>query len=152
MAFDKVKRHVADARAKGGTILAGGVPHALGGTFFEPTLIGDARLDMEFAQEETFGPVAACFKFKTEDEVIAMANDTPYGLSAYFYSRDLARVWDIAERLQVGIVGVNEGIISTEIAPFGGVKDSGLGREGSHYGLDDYLTLKYVLLGGMRKR
>ena len=152
MAFDKVQRHVADARAKGGTVLTGGAPHALGGTFYQPTLIGDANPQMEFAQEETFGPVAACFKFKTEDEVVAMANDTAYGLSAYFYSRDLARVWDIAERLQVGIVGVNEGIISTEIAPFGGVKDSGLGREGSHYGLDDYLTIKYVLLGGMRKR
>ena len=133
-------------------MLTGGAPHALGGTFYQPTLIGDATQDMEFAQEETFGPVAACFKFKTEDEVIAMANDTAYGLSAYFYSRDLARVWDIAERLQVGMVGVNEGIISTEIAPFGGVKDSGLGREGSHYGLDDYLSIKYVLLGGMRKR
>ncbi len=152
MAFDKVQRHVADAVARGGTVLTGGAPHALGGTFYQPTLIGNATRDMEFAQEETFGPVAACFRFKTEDEVIAMANDTAYGLSAYFYSRDLARVWDIAERLQVGIVGVNEGIISTEIAPFGGVKDSGLGREGSHYGLDDYLSIKYVLLGGMRKR
>jgi succinate-semialdehyde dehydrogenase/glutarate-semialdehyde dehydrogenase len=152
MAFDKVQRHVADARAKGGVVLTGGEPHALGGTFYQPTLIGNAHQEMEFAQEETFGPVAACFKFKTEDEVVAMANDTAFGLSAYFYSRDLARVWDIAERLQVGIVGVNEGIISTEIAPFGGVKDSGLGREGSHYGLDDYLTIKYVLLGGMRKR
>ena len=149
-ALKKVRDHVADARAQGGRVLMGGQSHVLGGTFFQPTLIADAKASMQLAQEETFGPVAACFRFTTEDEVIALANDTPFGLSAYFYSRDLARVWDVAERLQVGMVGVNEGIISTEIAPFGGVKESGLGREGSHYGLDDFLTVKYVLMGGMR--
>lgn len=149
-ALKKVRDHVADARAQGGRVLMGGQSHVLGGTFFQPTLIADAKASMQLAQEETFGPVAACFRFTTEDEVIALANDTAFGLSAYFYSRDLARVWDVAERLQVGMVGVNEGIISTEIAPFGGVKESGLGREGSHYGLDDFLTIKYVLMGGMR--
>jgi succinate-semialdehyde dehydrogenase/glutarate-semialdehyde dehydrogenase len=106
---------------------------------------------MDMAHEETFGPVAACYKFSSEAEVIQIANDTPFGLSAYFYSKDLARVWRVAEQLEVGIVGVNEGIISTEIAPFGGVKESGLGREGSHYGLDDYMEVKYVLMGGLRK-
>ena len=106
---------------------------------------------MDMAHEETFGPVAACYKFSSEAEVIQIANDTPFGLSAYFYSKDLARVWRVAEQLEVGIVGVNEGIISTEIAPFGGVKESGLGREGSHYGLDDYMEVKYILMGGLRK-
>lgn len=106
---------------------------------------------MDMAHEETFGPVAACYKFSSEAEVIQIANNTPFGLSAYFYSKDLARVWRVAEQLEVGIVGVNEGIISTEIAPFGGVKESGLGREGSHYGLDDYMEVKYVLMGGLRK-
>ena len=149
-ALKKVQHHVADALAQGGRVLMGGKPHLLGGTFYHPTLIAGAKASMQLAQEETFGPVAACFRFTTEDEVIALANDTPFGLSAYFYSRDLARVWDVAERLQVGMVGVNEGIISTEVAPFGGVKESGLGREGSHYGLDDFLNIKYVLLGGMR--
>ena len=145
-----MQHHVADALAQGGRVLMGGKPHLLGGTFYHPTLIAGAKASMQLAQEETFGPVAACFRFTTEEEVIALANDTPFGLSAYFYSRDLARVWDVAERLQVGMVGVNEGIISTEVAPFGGVKESGLGREGSHYGLDDFLNIKYVLLGGMR--
>lgn len=151
-ALAKVERHVADAVAQGAQVLCGGQRHALGGTFYLPTVITGATVDMQMAQEETFGPVAACYRFTTEAQAIALANDTPFGLSAYFYSRDLARVWAVAEQLECGIVGVNEGIISTEIAPFGGVKESGQGREGSHYGLDDYMELKYVLMGGLRKR
>jgi succinate-semialdehyde dehydrogenase/glutarate-semialdehyde dehydrogenase len=150
-ALQKVTRHVADAVAKGAKALCGGQPHALGGTFYEPTVLVNASADMDMSQEETFGPVAACYRFKDEEEAIALANATPFGLSAYFYSRDLARIWQVAERLEVGMVGVNEGMISTEIAPFGGVKESGMGREGSHYGLDDYLVVKYVLMGGLRK-
>lgn len=150
-ALDKVLRHLGDAQAKGARVLCGGRPHALGGTFFEPTVLVDADPQMAMAEEETFGPVAACYRFHTETEVIALANATRYGLSAYFYSRDLARVWHVAEQLEAGIVGVNEGIISTEIAPFGGVKESGLGREGSRHGLDDYMEIKYVLMGGLRK-
>lgn len=149
-ALKKVERHVQDAIALGANLLVGGELHALGGTFYQPTLLANANVQMQLAQEETFGPVAACFRFKTEDEVLALANDTPFGLSAYFYSRDLARVWDFAERLQVGMVGINEGMISTEVAPFGGVKESGFGREGSNHGLDDYLSLKYMLVGGLR--
>lgn len=149
MAFDKVQRHVEDARAKGAKVLCGGKPHALGGTFYEPTVLTGATTDMLLAQEETFGPVAACFKFSDEAEVIKVANDTPFGLSAYFCTRDLARAWRVAEALESGIVGINEGIISTEIAPFGGVKESGLGREGSKYGIDDYVEMKYVLMGGL---
>ncbi|MEJ8824431.1 NAD-dependent succinate-semialdehyde dehydrogenase [Variovorax humicola] len=149
-ALAKVERHVADAKGLGARVVVGGQPHALGGTFYQPTLLTEASPAMQFAQEETFGPIAACFRFRTDDEAIALANDTPFGLSAYFYSRDLARVWDVSERLQVGMVGVNEGLISTEVAPFGGVKESGMGREGSSHGLDDYLNLKYVLLGGLR--
>lgn len=150
-ALAKVQRHVADAVKRGATVLTGGQPHALGGTFFQPTVLAGATPDMEMAQEETFGPVAACYRFQTEAEVIALANDTPYGLSAYFYSRDLARVWHVAEHLQAGIVGINEGLISTEVAPFGGVKESGMGREGSRYGIEDYLETKYLLMGGLRK-
>lgn len=151
-ALSKVRRHVADARAKGGRVLCGGEDHPLGGTFFQPTVIADAHDGMEMAQEETFGPVAACYRFDTEDEVIRMANATRVGLAAYFYSRDLARVWSVAESLEVGMIGVNEGLISTELAPFGGIKESGMGREGSRYGLDDYLETKYVLMGGLRQR
>ncbi|QDL53996.1 NAD-dependent succinate-semialdehyde dehydrogenase [Rhodoferax aquaticus] len=151
-ALAKVERHVADAVAQGAQVLCGGQRHALGGTFYAPTVITGATTDMQMAQEETFGPVAACYRFTTEAQAIALANDTPFGLSAYFYSRDLARVWAVAEQLECGIVGVNEGIISTEIAPFGGVKESGQGREGSQYGIDDYMELKYVLMGGLRKR
>ena len=149
MAFEKVQRHVDDARAKGAKVLCGGKPHALGGTFYEPTVLTGATPDMLLAQEETFGPVAACFKFSDEAEVIKVANDTPFGLSAYFCTRDLARAWRVADALEAGIVGINEGIISTEIAPFGGVKESGLGREGSKYGIDDYVEMKYVLMGGL---
>ena len=150
-ALDKVQKHVQDALGKGAQALCGGQPDALGGTFFQPTVLVNANAQMEMAHEETFGPVAACYKFSTEEEVIRLANATAFGLSAYFYSRDLARVWHVAEKLEVGIVGVNEGIISTENAPFGGVKESGMGREGSHYGLADYMEVKYVLMGGLRK-
>jgi succinate-semialdehyde dehydrogenase/glutarate-semialdehyde dehydrogenase len=149
-ALDKVKRHIADATSKGAKIILGGQPHALGGTFFEPTILIDATQDMLIASEETFGPVAPLFRFETEEEAIAMANDSAFGLSAYFYSNNIHRVWHVAEALESGMVGINEGIISTEVAPFGGVKESGLGREGSHYGLDEYMELKYLCLGGMR--
>ena len=149
-ALDKVKNHVADALSKGARVIAGGKPHALGGTFYQPTVLVGATHDMLIAQEETFGPVAACFRFDTEEEAIAAANDTPFGLSAYFYTRDMARTWRVAEALESGIVGINEGIISTEVAPFGGVKQSGLGREGSKYGLDEYIELKYLMMGGLK--
>lgn len=148
-AMAKVERHIEDATAKGASIALGGKPHALGGTFFEPTILTDATQDMLIASEETFGPVAPLFRFETEDEVIAMANDTEFGLAAYFYSNDIRRIWYVAEALEVGMVGINDGIISTETAPFGGVKESGLGREGSHYGLDEFMELKYLCLGGI---
>jgi succinate-semialdehyde dehydrogenase/glutarate-semialdehyde dehydrogenase len=148
-ALAKVELHVGDALEKGATVLCGGRRHALGGTFFEPTILAEASSEMLIAQEETFGPVAACFRFKDEAEVLQKANDTPFGLSAYFYSRDIGRVWRMAEGLEAGMVGINEGIISTEVAPFGGIKESGLGREGSKYGLDDYLEIKYLLMGGL---
>ena len=143
-AVDKVKEHIADAKSKGGKVLAGGKPHALGGTFFEPTIITGATKDMLFATEETFGPVAPLFKFDTVDEVIELANDTIFGLACYFYANDLSRVTKVAEALEYGMVGINTGLISTEVAPFGGVKQSGLGREGSHHGIDDYLEMKYI--------
>ena len=143
----KVEEHVADALAKGARVLSGGKRHALGGTFYEPTLLADVDARMLIAREETFGPVAPLFRFDTEAEVIAMANDTEFGLAGYFYTRDLARCWRVAEALECGIVGVNTGIISTEVAPFGGIKQSGNGREGSKYGLDDYTELKYVCIG-----
>ncbi|MCC4265908.1 NAD-dependent succinate-semialdehyde dehydrogenase [Oceanimonas baumannii] len=148
-AFDKVAAHVADALSKGGRLVCGGAPHALGGTFYQPTVIADANEDMQLAQEETFGPVAACFKFTREDEVIARANNTPFGLAAYFYTQELGRVFRVSEALESGMVGVNEGIISNEVAPFGGVKESGLGREGSQIGLDEFLETKYVNLGNL---
>jgi succinate-semialdehyde dehydrogenase/glutarate-semialdehyde dehydrogenase len=148
-ALAKVELHVGDALEKGAKLLCGGRRHALGGTFYEPTILAEASSEMLIAQEETFGPVAACFRFKDEAEVLQKANDTPFGLSAYFYSRDIGRVWRMAEGLEAGMVGINEGIISTEVAPFGGIKESGLGREGSKYGLDDYLEIKYLLMGGL---
>jgi len=148
-ALGKVEQHVGDALEKGGKLLCGGQRHALGGTFFEPTVITEVNDQMLIAQEETFGPVAACFRFKDEAEVLRRANDTPFGLSAYFYSRDIGRVWRVAEGLEAGMVGINEGIISTEVAPFGGIKESGLGREGSRYGLEDYMEIKYLLMGGL---
>jgi succinate-semialdehyde dehydrogenase/glutarate-semialdehyde dehydrogenase len=145
----KVEDHVADAVAKGARVVLGGKRHARGGTFFEPTVLANVTTQMKIAREETFGPVAPLFRFAREDEAIAMANDTEYGLAAYFYGNDLKRVWRVAEALEFGIVGINEGIISTEVAPFGGVKESGFGREGSKYGIDDYLSIKYLCLGGM---
>jgi len=148
-ALQKVQAHVADALQKGAKVLTGAKPHALGGTFYEPTVLADASSSMLIAREETFGPVAACFRFKTEEEAIAAANATPFGLSAYFYTQDLARAWRVGEALESGMVGINEGLISTEVAPFGGVKQSGLGREGSKYGLDEYTELKYMMMGGL---
>ncbi|MES3014960.1 MAG: NAD-dependent succinate-semialdehyde dehydrogenase [Pseudomonadota bacterium] len=148
-AVAKIEEHIADARAKGGEVLTGGKRHALGGLFFEPTVIGGATAAMLFAKEETFGPLAPIFAFDTEAEVIELANDSEFGLAAYFYSRDIGRVMRVAEQLESGIVGVNTGLISTAEAPFGGVKQSGLGREGSKYGLDDFLEIKYVCLGGL---
>ena len=148
-AVDKVKRHVADAIAKGAKVVTGGKPHSLGGTYFEPTLIIGATRDMMLAREETFGPVAPVFKFETEADVIEQANATEFGLSSYFYARDLGRVWRVAEALEFGIIGVNSGLISTELAPFGGVKQSGIGREGSRHGVDEFVELKYVLMAGI---
>ncbi|MGO9513067.1 MAG: NADP-dependent succinate-semialdehyde dehydrogenase [Steroidobacteraceae bacterium] len=148
-AVAKVEEHVEDAVAKGARVVLGGKRHALGGTFFEPTILADVTPRMLVAREETFGPVAPLFKFKSEADAIAMANDTEFGLAAYFYTRDLARSWRVSEAIQYGIVGLNTGIISTEVAPFGGVKESGIGREGSKYGILDYTELKYVCVGGV---
>jgi succinate-semialdehyde dehydrogenase / glutarate-semialdehyde dehydrogenase len=148
-ALAKVEGHVSDAIAKGARVLVGGKRSALGRTFFEPTVLADATLAMRFAQEETFGPVAPLFRFETEPEALALANSTPYGLAAYFYARDIGRVWRVAEGLEFGIVGVNEGLISTEVAPFGGMKESGLGREGSRHGIEEFLEVKYVFMGGL---
>jgi succinate-semialdehyde dehydrogenase/glutarate-semialdehyde dehydrogenase len=148
-AVAKVEEHIADALAKGARVLTGGKRHALGGTFFEPTVIADATPDMAVAREETFGPLAPLFRFRTEAEAIRMANDTEFGLAAYFYTRDLGRSWRVSEGLEYGIVGVNTGLISTEVAPFGGVKESGTGREGSRYGIEDYLEIKYLCVGGI---
>jgi len=148
-AVQKVEEHVADALSKGGRLLTGGKRHALGHSFFQPTVIADVTNDMLVAGEETFGPLAPLFRFKTDEEVIGLANDTEFGLASYFYSRDIGRIWRVAEGLECGIVGVNTGLISNEVAPFGGVKQSGLGREGSHYGLDEFLVIKYICLGGI---
>jgi succinate-semialdehyde dehydrogenase/glutarate-semialdehyde dehydrogenase len=148
-AIAKVEEHVADALAKGAKVLAGGRRHALGGTFYEPTILTGVTPQMMVAREETFGPVAPLFKFKTEAEAIEMANDTEFGLAAYLYTRDLARSWRVSEAIEYGIVGLNTGIISTEVAPFGGVKESGTGREGSKYGILDYTEIKYVCVGGV---
>jgi succinate-semialdehyde dehydrogenase/glutarate-semialdehyde dehydrogenase len=148
-AVEKIEEHIADALRKGAAIAYGGKRHALGGTFFEPTILKNVKPDMLIAREETFGPVAPLFRFKTEQEALRMANDTEFGLAAYFYTRDLARSWRVSEGLEYGIVGLNTGIISTEVAPFGGVKESGTGREGSKYGIQDYTELKYVCVGGI---
>jgi len=148
-AIKKVRSHVEDAVEKGAQIQLGGRPHARGGLFFEPTVLTDVTTDMKCAREETFGPVAPLFRFETEKDVIAMANDTEFGLASYFFSRDVAKIFRVAEALEYGIVGVNTGLISTEVAPFGGIKQSGIGREGSKYGLDDYMELKYICLGGI---
>ncbi len=148
-AVEKVEEHIADAVSKGARVAVGGSRHALGGTFFEPTVLTDVTTDMKVTKEETFGPLAPVFRFKTEEEAIRMANDTEFGLASYFYSRDIGRVWRVAEALEYGLVGVNEGIISTEVAPFGGMKESGVGREGSKYGIEDYLEVKYICMGGL---
>ncbi len=148
-ALEKVQAHIADAVQHGARIACGGKPHTLGGTFFEPTILLDVTSQMRVAREETFGPVAPLFKFETEADVIRMANDTEFGLAAYFYTRDLARSWRVQEALEYGLVGVNTGLMSTEVAPFGGMKESGLGREGSRYGIDEYTEMKYVCVGGL---
>jgi len=145
----KVEEHIADAVGKGARLLLGGKRHDLGHSFFQPTVLADVNADMLVAREETFGPLAPLFRFKTDEEAVALANDTEFGLAAYFYSRDIGRIWRVAEGLESGMVGVNTGLISTEIAPFGGVKQSGLGREGSTHGIDDYLVIKYICMGGI---
>ena len=148
-AVDKVERHISDAVSKGAKVAIGGARHALGGTFFEPTVLTDVTPAMAVAQEETFGPLAPLFRFESEEEAVRMANDTEYGLASYLYSRDVSRVWRVAEALEYGMVGINTGLISTSIAPFGGVKSSGIGREGSKYGIEDYLEIKYMCIGGI---
>ncbi|MEM1412295.1 MAG: NAD-dependent succinate-semialdehyde dehydrogenase [Pseudomonadota bacterium] len=148
-AVAKVESLLADATAKGGAVVAGGGRHERGGQFFEPTVVRDATADMAFAREEIFGPIAPVFRFHDEKEVVALANDTEYGLAAYFYARDLGRVWRVAEGLEYGMVCINDGILSTELAPFGGMKESGMGREGSRYGIDEYMELKYITMAGL---
>jgi succinate-semialdehyde dehydrogenase/glutarate-semialdehyde dehydrogenase len=148
-ALAKVEQHVADATAKGARLLTGG--HKFGTRFYEPTVLADATGDMLCAREETFGPVAPVFRFKTEEEAIAMANDTEFGLASYFYSRDIGRIFRVGEALEYGMVGINTGLISTAEVPFGGVKQSGLGREGAHQGIDDYVEVKYLCLGDILK-
>ncbi len=148
-AIEKTESHIKDAIQKGAKLLHGGKRHKLGSTFFEPTVLADVSTDALIFKEETFGPVAPLFRFKTDDEVIELANRTEFGLASYFYSRDIGRIWRVAEALEYGMVGVNTGMISTEVAPFGGVKQSGLGREGSHYGIDDYLEIKYIAMAGL---
>ena len=138
-----------DAQRLGAKVLVGGQPHRLGGTFFEPTVLAGATREMLLARQETFGPVAPLFRFETEEEAVALANDTEFGLASYFYSRDVGRVWRVSEALEYGMVGINTGFLSHEMAPFGGMKQSGVGREGSKYGLDEYLEIKYLCLGGL---
>jgi succinate-semialdehyde dehydrogenase/glutarate-semialdehyde dehydrogenase len=148
-AVEKVESLIADGVKRGAKIDLGGKRHKLGGTFFEPTILRDATPEMAFAREEIFGPVVTLFRFAKDEDAIRMANDTEYGLAAYFYARDVGRIFKVMEGLQYGIVGVNEGIISTEVAPFGGMKESGIGREGSKYGIDDFVQIKYVAMGGL---
>ncbi len=148
-AVEKVSEHVSDALAHGAKLEAGGSAHALGGLFFQPTVLSNVSTDMKIMREETFGPVAAVVRFTSDDEAIAAANDTEFGLASYFYSRDIGRIWRVAEQLDYGMVGINTGLISNEVGPFGGVKQSGLGREGSKYGMDEYLELKYLCMGGI---
>jgi succinate-semialdehyde dehydrogenase/glutarate-semialdehyde dehydrogenase len=149
--LDKVQEHIQDAVSKGAKVVQGGNKHELGGLFHEPTLLANVTRDMKVAKEETFGPLAPVFKFDTEEECIAMANDTEFGLACYYYTKDLGRTWRMSEALEYGIVGINTGIISTEVAPFGGMKESGFGREGSKYGIDDYMEIKYLLMAGIDK-
>jgi succinate-semialdehyde dehydrogenase/glutarate-semialdehyde dehydrogenase len=148
-AVAKVERHIQDAVQNGAKLVTGGKRHSLGGTFYEPTVLTEATPGMALAREETFGPVSALFRFKDENEAVKIANDTEFGLAAYFCTRDLGRAFRVSEALEYGLVGVNEGIITTEVAPFGGVKESGVGREGSKYGMDDYLSVKYTCVGGL---
>lgn len=148
-AITKIESHVADALEKGATLNIGGSRHALGGTFYQPTVISDVTANMQVAKEETFGPLAPIFRFKTEEEALDMANDSEFGLAAYIYTRDLGRSWRMGEGLEYGMVGINEGIISTTVAPFGGIKQSGIGREGSKYGIEDYVEIKYLMVGGI---
>jgi succinate-semialdehyde dehydrogenase/glutarate-semialdehyde dehydrogenase len=148
-AVEKFEEHVADALKHGAKVILGGKRHPLGGNFFEPTILADVTSDMLVAREETFGPVAPLFRFEKEEDVVRMANDTPFGLAAYFYSRDIGRVWRVGEALECGIIGINEGLISNEVAPFGGFKESGLGREGSTHGVEEFLEIKYMLMGGL---
>ncbi len=148
-AVEKVEAHITDAVGKGALVAAGGARHALGGTFFQPTVLTNVKVGMDVANEETFGPVAPLFRFNNDEEAIAMANDTEFGLAAYLYSRDIGRIWKISESLEYGIVGINTGIISTEVAPFGGMKESGIGREGSKYGLDEFVEIKYLCMAGI---
>jgi succinate-semialdehyde dehydrogenase/glutarate-semialdehyde dehydrogenase len=148
-AVAKIEEHIADALAKGAQVVAGGKRHKLGGTFFEPTVMTGVTPDMSVAREETFGPLSPVFKFATEQEAVKMANDTEFGLASYFYTADLGRAFRVAEALKYGMVGINEGLITTEVAPFGGVKESGMGKEGSKYGIEDYLDVKYVCVGGL---
>jgi succinate-semialdehyde dehydrogenase/glutarate-semialdehyde dehydrogenase len=148
-AVEKVEEHIEDAVSKGARVLTGGKRHLLGGTFFEPTVLADMPVDAKVATEETFGPLAPLFRFESDDDAVRLANDTEFGLASYFYSRDVGRIWRVAEALESGIVGINTGLISTEVAPFGGVKQSGLGREGSHYGMDEFLEVKYLCFGGI---
>ncbi|MEE8276805.1 MAG: NADP-dependent succinate-semialdehyde dehydrogenase [Alphaproteobacteria bacterium] len=150
-AVAKVEEHIADAVGKGAKVVVGGARHALGGSFFQPTVLTGVTAEMKVAREETFGPMAAVFRFDSEAQALVMANDTEFGLAAYFYSRDIGRIWRVSEGLEYGIVGVNTGIISTEVAPFGGMKESGIGREGSKYGLDEYLEVKYLCIGDIDK-
>ena len=145
-ALEKVEEHIADAVSHGAKVVTGGKPHELGGTFFQPTLLRDVTPDMKVSQEETFGPVAPLFRFKTEQEGVELANATQFGLAAYFYASDMSRVWRVAEAIESGIVGINTGLISTAVAPFGGVKESGIGREGSKYGIDDFVEIKYLCM------
>jgi succinate-semialdehyde dehydrogenase/glutarate-semialdehyde dehydrogenase len=148
-ALTKVEELVVDATARGARVLTGGRRHALGGTFYEPTVLADLTPDMRIAKEEIFGPVAPLFRFTTEAQAIQMANDTEFGLAAYFYSRDVGRVWRVSGALEYGMVGINSGVISTAVAPFGGVKQSGMGREGSSHGIDEYVDTKYLCMGGL---
>lgn len=150
-AVEKVEEHISDALEKGARVLTGGKRHDKGGQFFQPTVLADVTTSMKVTREETFGPVAPLYRFKTEDELLKLANDTEYGLAAYFYSRDIGRVWRVAEAIESGIVGINVGIISTEVAPFGGMKESGIGREGSKYGMDEFLEVKYLCMGDILK-
>jgi succinate-semialdehyde dehydrogenase/glutarate-semialdehyde dehydrogenase len=150
-AVEKVEEHIEDALAKGAKVITGGKRHEKGGQFFQPTVLANVTTDMKVTHEETFGPVSPLYRFKTEEELLKLANNTEYGLASYFYSRDIGRIWRIAEGLESGIVGINVGIISNEIAPFGGIKESGIGREGSKYGIEEFVEVKYLCMGDVNK-